>query len=362
MVDTFKQTMIRLLSLVSAMMLTQLEGKDTLTGDSGYNILDVSSLEMAKIRMLAKDEKKGRGGNTMDQGADHRTHQLRGHCRCQLRFLTRVFQELDLSMGKYHEAERFSQIPFPFPFAATLDLIMVLHTITTPFVIMNLTGDHAFLPIAITALTSFIMWNLHLIPGEFENPYDGDMNDLDMQGLQDDLNAKLLATCSVPPGSVARPQRVARRGDPPLGGPKAQSAVPFTSEGGGRSKVRRSFRGTLPATAPTRLSPQHLILTLFVAFSGASVVTPETCVKTDGTDSAPSSVPILQNERVEFPSAVQADLDQFTRSSDPSDLSPLPTTQTAQTLSPPPKLDFTTEGSTVCPCAPASPVAEGHNL
>merc|ERR1712135_259728 len=51
--------------------------------------------------------------------------------------LTRVFQELDVSMGVYHEAERFSQVPFPFPHAATLDLLMILHTLITPFVMIS---------------------------------------------------------------------------------------------------------------------------------------------------------------------------------------------------------------------------------
>merc|ERR1712136_150246 len=205
------------------------------------------------------------------------------------------------------------------------------------------------------------MWNLHLIPGEFENPYDGDMNDLDMQGLQDDLNAKLLATCSVPPGSV-----------PVLNVSPEEATLLLVVPKRSRSSLHVRRRRTVKSKEIFQRYTSSESAHSFVAaaphldpvrrVSGASVVTPETCVKTDGTDSAPTSVPILQNERVEFPSAVQADLDQFTRSSDPSDLSPLPTTQTAQTLSPPPKLDFTTEGSTVCPCAPASPVAEGHNL
>eukprot|EP00450_Noctiluca_scintillans_P010152 CAMPEP_0194496250 /NCGR_PEP_ID=MMETSP0253-20130528/13587_1 /TAXON_ID=2966 /ORGANISM="Noctiluca scintillans" /LENGTH=292 /DNA_ID=CAMNT_0039337625 /DNA_START=12 /DNA_END=887 /DNA_ORIENTATION=+ len=195
--------MVRLLSLVSAMMLTQLEGKDTLHVDSGYNVLDVVSLDMAKIRMLAKEEKKAEVVTQWIKVLIIESMN-KGILTVPPPILTRVFQELDLSMGKYHEAERFSQVPFPFPYAATLDLLMVLHTLITPVVMMSLLGHHTFLPIFITSMVAFMMWNMHLIPGELENPYDGDMNDLDLEALQDDLNEKLKAICSVAPGSVPR--------------------------------------------------------------------------------------------------------------------------------------------------------------
>jgi len=195
-IEVFKQTMARLLSLTSAMMFSQLEGKNSLNLERGYNILDLSSLDMNTIRALVKEEKKAEVVaqwvkvliiNSINNGV----------LSVPPPILTRVFQELDVSMGVYHEAERFSQVPFPFPYAATLDLLMILHTLITPFVVINLVGENAFLPIPLCGLVIFVMWNLHLIPAELENPYDGDMNDLDLELIQDDFNAKLRTLCSV---------------------------------------------------------------------------------------------------------------------------------------------------------------------
>jgi len=123
--------------------------------------------------------------------------------------LTRVFQELDGSVASYHAAEKLSQIPFPFPYAATIELILIIHAVITPMVMMNLlTADNAsentFLPIPSVGIVIFFLWSLHFTAGELENPYDGDKNDLDLHGLQGDLNKKLQAICQVMPAHVPR--------------------------------------------------------------------------------------------------------------------------------------------------------------
>merc|ERR1719284_865988 len=101
--------------------------------------------------------------------------------------LARVFQELDVSVGRYHIADKLSQVPFPFPYVATMDLLMVFHSAITP-----------------VFLIVFFLWGIHLVAGELENPFDGEMNDLDLFGLQCELNEKLKALCSVQPEDVPR--------------------------------------------------------------------------------------------------------------------------------------------------------------
>ena len=92
-------------------------------------------------------------------------------------------------------------MPFSFPYAATIELILVHHALVTPVVIMNLLSDEGsgtpFLPIPWVAIVVFFLWSLHFIAGELENPCDGDKNDIDLQGLQDDLNEKLNAISAV---------------------------------------------------------------------------------------------------------------------------------------------------------------------
>ena len=66
---------------------------------------------------------------------------------------------------------------------------------------VNLLSDEGsgnpFLPIPWVAIVVFFLWSLHFIAGELENPFDGDKNDIDLQGLQDDLNEKLKAISAV---------------------------------------------------------------------------------------------------------------------------------------------------------------------
>ena len=52
----FRHRMARLVSLLSAMMLSQLEGKDSLNAEQGYDLLDVDSLDMTKVRVLSREK------------------------------------------------------------------------------------------------------------------------------------------------------------------------------------------------------------------------------------------------------------------------------------------------------------------
>ena len=197
----FKHITGRLLSLLSAMMLTQLEGKDTLNTELDYNILDLASLHMPNIRGLAKEEKKA---ETVTQWIKMLIIENinTGTLSVPAPILTRVFQELDISMGRFHAAEMYSQVPFPFPYVAILDVIMALHTLVTPLAMMNLFNSDSFLPVPVVAMIVFVLWSLHLIPGELENPFDGDKNDVDLAELQDNLNEKLKAIIKIQPVDV----------------------------------------------------------------------------------------------------------------------------------------------------------------
>jgi len=200
-IQRFQQTVTRLVSLLSAMMLSQLEGRDSLNMENGYHMMDVASLNMNKVRSLSKEQAKTEVAVQwiktliVDSMAT-------GTLSIPPPILTRVFHELDISMGRHHTAAKFSQVPFPFPYAATMDMIMVFHTFLTPIVMMNLLPSSVYLPIAAVGLIQFFLWSQHLVAGELENPYDGGKNDMDLHVLQDELNEKLKAICRVDIGDV----------------------------------------------------------------------------------------------------------------------------------------------------------------
>jgi len=198
-VEGFKQTVIRLISLLSAMLLTELEGVDSFT-QTNFQILDLRSLDMVRVRHLAKETHKT---EVVVQWL--KTYVIESVTKGTLSvpppILARVFQELDQCVGKYHSADKISQVPFPFPYVATMDLIMLIHSAITPIVMVSLLS-HSFLPIATVFIIVFFLWSMHLIAGELENPFDGEMNDLDLYDLQCELNEKLKAIGHVRPEHV----------------------------------------------------------------------------------------------------------------------------------------------------------------
>eukprot|EP00929_Paragymnodinium_shiwhaense_P112018 TRINITY_DN8026_c0_g1_i1.p1 TRINITY_DN8026_c0_g1~~TRINITY_DN8026_c0_g1_i1.p1 ORF type:complete len:651 (+),score=93.66 TRINITY_DN8026_c0_g1_i1:245-1954(+) len=116
--------------------------------------------------------------------------------------LSRVFQELANGMVQFHEGVKISTIPFPFPYAQTCDLLLMLHWLVTPVVITY--WVEASVWACLFSFTSvFILWSLHTISVEIQNPFGQDANDLDEEGMQIEMNQHLLlllkeSTCKTP--------------------------------------------------------------------------------------------------------------------------------------------------------------------
>ena len=160
-VGAFKQTVTRLVSLLSAMMLAQLEGRDSLNAEQAYSLLDAVSIDMHRVRALSKSVAKT---EVVLQWI--KTLIVDGMARGTLTIpppiLARVFHELDESMGRYQAAVRFSEVPFPFPYAATMDLmdlIMLVYTFMTPLVMMNLFPSSNYFP---TPAVGLLVLRLHV--------------------------------------------------------------------------------------------------------------------------------------------------------------------------------------------------------
>mmetsp|Transcript_62997 Transcript_62997/g.142384 ORF Transcript_62997/g.142384 Transcript_62997/m.142384 type:complete len:363 (+) Transcript_62997:101-1189(+) len=105
--------------------------------------------------------------------------------------LSRVFQQVGNGMVALHDAIKISTVPFPFPYAQTCDLLLVMHWMTTPVIIQSWTSSLGW-----AGIFSFIMvftyWSLNSIAVELENPFGADANDLDFSEMQTDLNRHLL--------------------------------------------------------------------------------------------------------------------------------------------------------------------------
>ena len=129
--------------------------------------------------------------------------------------LTRVYQSLGNGMVKYHEALKFPDVPVPFPYVATAELLLFFHSALTPFVSVEWSA-WGYQPPIFTFFFVFTLRALHVVAGELENPFEGtDANDLDMAQLQQSINAHLLCLVRGPsltlPKLVNSSTRAARR-------------------------------------------------------------------------------------------------------------------------------------------------------
>lgn len=109
--------------------------------------------------------------------------------------LTRTFQDLGSGMSRFHDALKYARVPFPFPYIASTDLLLIIHWVVTPIVICSWTSQVVWAAF-FTFMLVFVLWTLHLVANELENPFGGDMNDLNMADIQDGVNMGLLLLIS----------------------------------------------------------------------------------------------------------------------------------------------------------------------
>eukprot|EP00929_Paragymnodinium_shiwhaense_P119285 TRINITY_DN91174_c0_g1_i1.p1 TRINITY_DN91174_c0_g1~~TRINITY_DN91174_c0_g1_i1.p1 ORF type:complete len:704 (-),score=105.56 TRINITY_DN91174_c0_g1_i1:306-2306(-) len=105
--------------------------------------------------------------------------------------LSRVYQELDKGIVDLSDARRIRIVPFPFPFAQILTIILIIYTCIT--VVGAAAYDSIITAILCPFLSVATMWSVNYISMEIEMPYGDDHNDLPLCELQDDMNNALIS-------------------------------------------------------------------------------------------------------------------------------------------------------------------------
>lgn len=103
---------------------------------------------------------------------------------------TRVYQEFGNGVMKFQEAMKFVWAPYPFPFVAMADLLVLVHWVFTPLMVCNWTQG-ATSAFGFTFIQTFMIWAVNGIAGELDNPYGDDITDLDSKGLAASFNKKV---------------------------------------------------------------------------------------------------------------------------------------------------------------------------
>ena len=90
----------------------------------------------------------------------------------------------------YNHARKFTEVPFPFPYAQLVLALLVIFALTAPVVIVAWVEDAA----AGVILTFVAVWGyfaIHEVNRELEDPFLHGPNDLPLPTLQADLNNRL---------------------------------------------------------------------------------------------------------------------------------------------------------------------------
>eukprot|EP00450_Noctiluca_scintillans_P029336 CAMPEP_0194546274 /NCGR_PEP_ID=MMETSP0253-20130528/90433_1 /TAXON_ID=2966 /ORGANISM="Noctiluca scintillans" /LENGTH=317 /DNA_ID=CAMNT_0039393349 /DNA_START=218 /DNA_END=1167 /DNA_ORIENTATION=+ len=211
----FQQSLVRFLSLLNAMILGELEGKENgeMQLAAFYELLDAEAMDLRALEHLTDMDERPVVVFQWVQSllVDNITA---GVLCMPAPLLTRVFQDLSLGMEKYHEAMKYVEVPIPFPYTATAEVLLVIHTLMAPVLISAQAKWFVWCGV-FTFVSVFTLWSLHFIATELENPFEGDANDLNMHEMQATLNRRLAVvlhrTSSNHPRLSIRPTVAAER-------------------------------------------------------------------------------------------------------------------------------------------------------
>merc|ERR550537_999437 len=103
---------------------------------------------------------------------------------------SRIYQELSYGMLGWNQARKIADIPFPFPYAQLLTLMLVGFLCFTPFYVALFTTNVVVGPI-VAYMLAVGYWGLNETAKELENPLGSDANDLDLL----DFHNEFVNTC-----------------------------------------------------------------------------------------------------------------------------------------------------------------------
>eukprot|EP00929_Paragymnodinium_shiwhaense_P042084 TRINITY_DN21843_c0_g1_i1.p1 TRINITY_DN21843_c0_g1~~TRINITY_DN21843_c0_g1_i1.p1 ORF type:complete len:530 (-),score=61.03 TRINITY_DN21843_c0_g1_i1:171-1760(-) len=105
--------------------------------------------------------------------------------------ISRVFQELGQGMKDFNNARRIKLVPFPFPYAQILSLMLCLHSFLN-IGVAACTMQNQAAAFGRCFMSAFVFWSLNYIAIEIENPYGEDDNDLPLVQLAASFNSALM--------------------------------------------------------------------------------------------------------------------------------------------------------------------------
>lgn len=193
--QAFQHTLVRLLSMLHAVSLHQLEvGGDGVniskTPAPKHHLIDAFGVDQNTIQALRDEECRV---ELIVQWIQSLTVDgiKTGVCTIPPPILSRIFQNLSNGLTSYYSAYRVTEVPFPFPYVQATDFTLLIHIVVTPIVLQSFSAGPLWAGIS-SFLTTFVLWSANFIAAELENPFNQTVNVLDMNLLQTEFNKRLI--------------------------------------------------------------------------------------------------------------------------------------------------------------------------
>lgn len=105
--------------------------------------------------------------------------------------LSRVFQDLGNGVVQLEKVRTITEIPFPFPYAQMVAVMLVVHWLMTPTLAVVELESSIWAGVICFLLTG-AMWSLIYIAQEIDQPFGDDANDLPVKEMMEEFNTALM--------------------------------------------------------------------------------------------------------------------------------------------------------------------------
>lgn len=185
-VDRFQHLLVRLMSLMHCAALQQV----CILSDEAFEVFDLDGVDKESLQYLA-----GQGSNKtlvilqwiqklISMNVDN------GVLSLPAPLITRIYQQLSRGIVSITDAQKITDILFPFPFAQMVTIMLIVFSVVTPIVNSSVIDSLAWNCI-LTFVSVFLFWSINYIAAEIEMPFGEDLNDLPIPDLQMGMNTAL---------------------------------------------------------------------------------------------------------------------------------------------------------------------------
>eukprot|EP00929_Paragymnodinium_shiwhaense_P089666 TRINITY_DN4980_c0_g4_i2.p1 TRINITY_DN4980_c0_g4~~TRINITY_DN4980_c0_g4_i2.p1 ORF type:complete len:554 (+),score=63.77 TRINITY_DN4980_c0_g4_i2:146-1807(+) len=184
-VETFKNQLVRLISLLYCVSMSSVD-----QNQREFEAVELEGMDDAALTWLDCQPNQTEIVLQWIQRLIMENHHT-GVLSAPAPILSRVFQELGNGMKDFNDARRIKLVPFPFPYAQMISMMLCLHVCLSVFVV-SYTTQNTVVAFVGSFMSVFVFWTVNYIAIEIERPYGEDANDLQLMDLAASMNCALV--------------------------------------------------------------------------------------------------------------------------------------------------------------------------